>query len=81
MRIEANRFRGTGLCAPVLKACPSPSVHVSAVMALLARCPAAMKTPLVSPAALARDLGVATIDIKDERNRMGLGSFKALGAA
>ena len=44
--------------------------------ALLGKCPAAGETPLVE----ARGLG-ARVWVKDERGRMGLGSFKALGAA
>lgn len=48
---------------------------------MLDRCPAANKTPLVSMEPIARDIGVGQIWIKDERARMGLGSFKALGAA
>jgi diaminopropionate ammonia-lyase len=38
-------------------------------------------TPLLDLPGLAGDLGVGALFIKDERNRMGLGSFKALGAA
>ncbi|MEO5882720.1 MAG: diaminopropionate ammonia-lyase [Caldimonas sp.] len=37
-------------------------------------------TPLVSLPGLARTLGVAGIDLKDESKRASLGSFKALGA-
>ncbi len=37
-------------------------------------------TPLVSLPGLARELGVARIDLKDESKRASLGSFKALGA-
>src|ERR1700739_4129636 len=36
-------------------------------------------TPLVALPALARQLGVGAIHIKDEGKRLGLGSFKALG--
>ncbi|MFM9940050.1 MAG: diaminopropionate ammonia-lyase [Hyphomicrobiaceae bacterium] len=36
-------------------------------------------TPLVSLPAMARELGVAAIHVKDEGPRFGLGSFKALG--
>ena len=49
--------------------------------ALLAQCPAAAETPLTEAAELAALAGVAQLLIKDERGRMGLGSFKALGAA
>ncbi|MBR9844223.1 MAG: diaminopropionate ammonia-lyase [Rhodobacteraceae bacterium] len=38
-------------------------------------------TPLVSLAGLAKELGVARIDYKDEGPRFGLGSFKALGGS
>jgi len=44
-------------------------------------CPAHGETPLVNASDLAADLGIASVHIKDERNRMNLGSFKALGAA
>lgn len=37
-------------------------------------------TPLLSLPGLARSLGVARIDLKDESKRASLGSFKALGA-
>lgn len=39
------------------------------------------ETPLVSLASLAHEIGVASIHIKDEGHRLGLGSFKALGGA
>jgi len=39
------------------------------------------ETPLVALSALARELGVSSIHIKDEGFRLGLGSFKALGGA
>ncbi|WP_445220091.1 diaminopropionate ammonia-lyase [Bradyrhizobium sp. Pa8] len=41
----------------------------------------AAPTPLVSLPALARRLGVQSIYLKDEGQRLGLGSFKALGGA
>ena len=59
----------------------APSVDAAAPTALLARCPAAKVTPLVDAAGLAKLAGVAWVHVKDERDRMGLGSFKALGAA
>lgn len=60
---------------------PYPSTDAARVAALLARCPAAAETPLVAALGLARRAGVASVHVKDERARMGLGSFKALGAA
>lgn len=38
-------------------------------------------TPLVALPGLARDLGLASLHLKDEGRRLGLGSFKALGGA
>ncbi|SHH00629.1 diaminopropionate ammonia-lyase [Marivita hallyeonensis] len=60
---------------------PLPSVDAERTAALLARCPVAAETPLVASPALAEATGVAEVWVKDERGRMGLGSFKALGAA
>lgn len=60
---------------------PVPSTDVAAVQSLLDRCPRAAITPLLSSPDLAKDAGVGTVWLKDERGRMGLGSFKALGAA
>lgn len=60
---------------------PMPSVDHQSVADLIARCPDAAETPLHSLSDLARELGVSSVWIKDERDRMGLGSFKALGAA
>ncbi|MGJ8625827.1 MAG: pyridoxal-phosphate dependent enzyme [Sulfitobacter sp.] len=60
---------------------PFPSVDVETAQTLTARCPVAAETPLVDAAAIAKEVGVAQVWVKDERGRMGLGSFKALGAA
>lgn len=46
---------------------------------VLAARSAATPTPLLSLPSLAREIGVASIHVKDEGQRMGLGSFKALG--
>ncbi len=73
--IIANPWRGTGLGTLL------PSTQTGAVARLLAQCPAHSPTPLVFSPELASRVGVASVAIKDERNRMGLGSFKALGAA
>jgi len=43
-------------------------------------CPVASETPLRNEPELARALGVGGLHLKDESDRMGLGSFKALGA-
>lgn len=67
--------------AAALSGVPDPSGDAARPQALLARCPAAAETPLIEAPALAEITGVAKIYVKDERGRMGLGSFKALGAA
>lgn len=73
----SNPFRRRGL--PDLGT--APSTDADAVAGLLAACPAHAETPLLELPALAGETGVAEIHLKDERGRMGLGSFKALGAA
>jgi diaminopropionate ammonia-lyase len=60
---------------------PKPSVNVDRALSLLSRCPVAGETPLDVVPKLARLAGVGQVYVKDERARMGLGSFKALGAA
>ena len=47
----------------------------------LSRCPRYRETPLVSVGALASVIGVENVWLKDESERMELGSFKALGGA
>jgi diaminopropionate ammonia-lyase len=74
-RVIANPWYKKGLGALM------PSDDASVVCGLLAQCPAHEETPLLSAPDLASRAGVAAVAIKDERNRMGLGSFKALGAA
>jgi diaminopropionate ammonia-lyase len=76
--------------APQTKEFPQPRPHVlqalgrngrSKAEALLSACPKAAPTPLYLMTGLSRNLGVASIAIKDEGQRLGLGSFKALGGA
>ena len=79
MQHQKNPFRGTGL--EDLSGAPAPSTDAEAVARLLARCPAHAVPPLVDAPSLAERAGVGALWVKDERGRMGLGSFKALGAA
>lgn len=58
-----------------------PSTNAAAVANLLAKCPVYKITPLRNVPELAARAGVAEVLVKDESDRMGLGSFKALGAA
>lgn len=60
---------------------PYPSTDAEAVSDRLSRCPMHRATPLLSAPGVAQRAGVESVHIKDERGRMELGSFKALGAA
>jgi len=57
---------------------PYPSTESDRVLTLLARCPDYARTPMTQ---IKDPTTGADIFVKDERARMGLGSFKALGAA
>lgn len=81
MRRVNNPFRGKGLPGATPSLELLPSTDSDAVTALLGQCPAHRETPLIDAEDLARALGISRLWIKDERGRMGLGSFKALGAA
>lgn len=76
MELLENPYRGHGLPEDVLDGVPWPSIAADGPAELLARCPAAAETPLARLGGFA-----AEVWAKDERSRMGLGSFKALGAA
>ncbi|WP_420860254.1 pyridoxal-phosphate dependent enzyme [Marivivens marinus] len=79
MQHLSNPMRGKGLSVPV--GAPAPSTDAAAPAALLRQCPAHADTPLVPAREIAKTLGAKSVWVKDERGRMGLGSFKALGAA
>ncbi|MEM7464710.1 MAG: pyridoxal-phosphate dependent enzyme [Pseudomonadota bacterium] len=75
MNLVRNPFRQSGPLAPDI---PFPSIAVENVADLLKLCPAARQTALIDVPGLAP---VESVWVKDERARMNLGSFKALGAA
>ncbi|QBK30188.1 pyridoxal-phosphate dependent enzyme [Roseitalea porphyridii] len=75
--MQRNPWRGRGIDLD----CPLPLPDAGGVGRLLALCPAHQPTPLLAAPELAARAGVGEIWLKDERRRMGLGSFKALGAA
>lgn len=81
MNVLHNPFRGPGLPQSAGLAAGAVSVDPTEPLALLARCPLAAATPLHEYPDSARAFGVESLLLKDERARMGLGSFKALGAA
>jgi hypothetical protein len=87
--IYENLYCGTGLPMPVSgkdidedeDSCWQhlrPELSPKRVQELLAHCPAAHETPLVVAPTLTTTAGIAELYVKDERGRMGLGSFKAL---
>ncbi|MBY8976456.1 pyridoxal-phosphate dependent enzyme [Rhodobacteraceae bacterium NNCM2] len=79
--ILKNPFRGSGLPADAALEPGEVSTDPALPLSLIARCPKAAPTELRPAPGLARDWGIGTLFIKDESTRMGLGSFKALGAA
>ncbi len=81
MRIISNPYRGKGLVKEVELESGPLVIDPSAAMSLMKECPKAHQTPVTVPNSLSQQLGIARLYIKDERSRMGLGSFKALGAA
>lgn len=76
-----NPFKDRGLPSENGLAEGDVSTDAMAAQSLFALCPAAHQTPLLDHDDMAKALGVGRIFIKDERDRMGLGSFKSLGAA
>ena len=78
MELLKNPHRLSGKLA---KEAPYPSIAAHRVAELLKHCPAAAQTPLVDASSLAQGFGIGALWVKDERARMNLGSFKALGAA
>lgn len=81
MELLQNPYRGPGLPPSDRLASGRVISDPSLPLSLLERCPAAAVTPLHDLPGLAGDLGVGELRLKDETGRMGLGSFKALGAA
>ena len=75
----ANPYRGRGLNGEAADL-PRVVADPAAALALFRRCPAEAPTPLRGAPALASAAGVGALHLKDETGRMGLGSFKALGA-
>jgi len=81
MSLMLNPLRGTGLSSDIDMARGVIRTDPAPVRAMLGACPAHKETPLLDRPDLAAEVGIASLRIKDERQRMGLGSFKALGGA
>lgn len=76
-----NPWLGEGLPQSAELAEGSVSETPSVAAAFLEKSSDNRPSPLLDLPDLAGELGIAALSVKDERNRMGLGSFKALGAA
>src|SRR5580704_11448010 len=70
-----NRFRKRPVSTALL---PAATAEASSFHRAL---PGYQPTPLVEMPALARELGVGAIWVKDESKRFGLNAFKVLGAS
>ena len=81
MEYVANPWRGAGLPHRENLLDGAVADDPAMVLHLLKFCPAHQPTPMVRADGMAAQLGLAELHFKDERGRMGLGSFKALGAA
>ena len=81
MELLSNTLKGNGLPDETGMARGEVCTDPTAARALFAKCPVATVSPLLDATDLARHMGVAAILVKDERERLGLGSFKSLGAA
>lgn len=81
MELATSTAESLAALRATLSHVPAPSIDVARPLALLTRCPKAAETPLLEMPELATRTGVGSVFVKDERDRMGLGSFKALGAA
>jgi diaminopropionate ammonia-lyase len=79
--IEANRHEDYGKALLAIDQemfGPEAAARVTQMLQLL---PTHRATPLRALPDIAKTLGVASVHIKDESRRLGLGSFKALGGA
>lgn len=81
MHLLKNPFYKQGIEIPTAFTDKTVSTDADKVLDLLQYCPVAKQTPLLEHQRIAEECGVAKIYLKDERYRMGLGSFKASGAA
>lgn len=79
--IIENPYRSRGLVWPGAPEAELIVTDAAPILALLERCPAHGETTLRELTRLAERRGVGRFAVQDESGRMGLGSFKALGAA
>ena len=79
--LTPNRCRQRGQPLPADEAAAFSPQSIAAVVKTMRLHPAYHATPLHPLPTLARELGVSSVNVKDEAGRFGLGSFKALGGA
>ncbi len=80
-QILKNPLRGKGLTHEVDMAKGNIETDVTSASTLYSKCPVSHVTPLKHFEQLSAEFGVGKLWLKLEETRMGLGSFKALGAA
>jgi len=80
LKILKNPLKNVGIPEQAGLAEGEVSHDAKTARALYGLCPVAHSTDLHDKADLAAKYGVGRVSVKDERSRMGLGSFKALGA-
>ena len=80
-RAIKNPLKGRGISDQSGMASSEIETDSQAARALFSHCPAAHTTPLLAQPDLASEFDIAELHLKIESERMGLGSFKALGAA
>lgn len=78
---ELNRSERQGTALPVSDVQAFGREAVAEVVCTMQLHPSYRATPLHSLDPLAQRLGIASVEVKDESGRFGLGSFKALGGA
>lgn len=81
MKTIANNWLSRGLESTPGLAAGTISQSTGPVREFFADVTGVEPSPLLNLSELALELGVGGLYVKDERNRLGLGSFKALGAA
>jgi diaminopropionate ammonia-lyase len=79
--VLANRFRDSVLAYGPAQAAVLDRESVRAAQEVMSTWPGYGATPLIARPALAKAAGIAELWCKDEGQRFGLGSFKALGGA
>ncbi|MEM7068087.1 MAG: pyridoxal-phosphate dependent enzyme [Pseudomonadota bacterium] len=81
MKLTTNPYFNSDKTLDVPAEFPFPSTDSATALSVSKACLPYAETPLHDAKPLAEKAGVGKVYLKDETGRMGLGSFKALGAA